>query len=74
MFEIETKIRRLVAEILDPVAEKSQNNYHEIKDIKLKNEYIMKKIEEIDRTVKVDLNLKAHLGDMKKRLHTMVSY
>lgn len=38
----------------------------------MKNEYLIRKTEELDRAIKVDLNLRGNLADMKKRIHSMV--
>ena len=71
---METKVRKLVGEILDPVAEKAHFNSNEIKEVKLKNDFLLKKIEELDRYMKVDLNLRGNLTDLKKRVHNMVLF
>lgn len=73
-FELETNIRRLVSEILDPISERSSYHHSELKDLKAKNEYLMKKVEDLDRSIKVDLNLRGTLADLKKRVHNMVRY
>ena len=73
-FEIETKVKKLVSEILDPIAAQSHTNMTDLKDVKVKNEYLIKKVEEIDRHVKVDLNLKNNLKDINKRIRVMVSH
>ena len=59
-------------EFLEPISEKSHSHQNEIKDLKLRSDFLMKKFEEVDRSVKIDLNLKATLNDMKKRIHAIV--
>lgn len=55
-----------MGEILDPIAEKTNYHNKELKEVKLKNEYLMKKTEELDRSIKVDLNLRGTLTEAKK--------
>ena len=69
---METKVRKIVQEFLEPIGEKSHSHQNEIKDLKLRSDFLMKKFEEVDRSVKIDLNLKATLNDMKKRIHAIV--
>ena len=45
----------------------NNNNYSNIRDLQKKMEQITKKIEEIDWAVKVKLNLKQFLSEIKKR-------
>lgn len=37
-FEIETKVRKMVAEMLGPLSERTNSNFHEIEDMKRKYE------------------------------------
>lgn len=59
-------------DFLEPISERSHLHHNEIKDIKLRNDFLMKKTEEMDRCMKVDLNLRGTLADLKKRIHTVV--
>eukprot|EP00347_Sterkiella_histriomuscorum_P002697 403367156 len=52
--------------------EKQHEHQNDIKEIKMKNEFLTKKFEEMDRAIKVDLNLRGTLADLKKRIHNML--
>jgi len=66
-------VRTIIADILDPLAERSIGHHLEIKEMKTAIDVIHKKVEDIDRSLKVDLNLKQFLQDIKKRQSLMVS-
>jgi hypothetical protein len=59
---------------MTPLSEKTESSYKDLQNILLKNEYLMKRIDELDRAIKVDLNLRGTLADTKKRIHTIVRY
>jgi heme oxygenase len=56
-----------VAAIIDPHIERSNNNSNELKDLRRQTEAMHKSIEEMERVIKHDVNLKAFLPDIKKR-------
>lgn len=66
-------MRKVVSGILDPHLERSNNNANELKDMRRQLEAMHSKVEEMDRTIKHDMNLKAFLPDIKKRQLQMVS-
>lgn len=66
-FDMETQIRSVVAIVLDPIADRTQGHHNEIKDLKRAVETMQRSLEEMDRFIKVDLNLKSFLADIKKR-------
>jgi hypothetical protein len=61
-------MRKLVIEIMGPISDRSNNNFNELEELKLKNESLYRKIDELDRTIKHDLNLKPSLDMLKRRL------
>ena len=66
-FEQETQVRSIIGDILGPLVDRSHNSQTEIRELAKTVEKLHKKLDEIDRTVKNDLNLKQFLTDIKKR-------
>lgn len=65
-------MRRVVSGILDPHLERANNNANELKDMRRQIEGMHGRVEEMDRVIKHDMNLKAFLPDIKKRQTQMV--
>lgn len=72
-FDTESLVRRVVSGILDPHLERSNNNANELKDMRRQIEVMHGKVEDLDRVIKRDMNLKAFLEDIKKRQLQIVS-
>jgi len=70
-FDFETKIRGIIGETITPVAERSHQNHNELKGVKHRLDYVTRKVDEIDKILKTDLNLKPTLADTKRRLHAI---
>jgi hypothetical protein len=66
-FEQETQVRAIIGDILGPLVDRSHSSQTEIRELAKIVDKIHKKVDEIDRTVKNDLNLKQFLTDIKKR-------
>lgn len=66
-FEQETQVRSIIGDILGPLVDRSHTSQTEIRELYKTVEKLHKKLDEIDRTVKNDLNLKQFLTDIKKR-------
>jgi hypothetical protein len=66
-FEQETQVRSIIADILGPLVDRSHNNQSETRDLSKVVEKLHKKVDELDRIIKNDLNLKQFLTDVKKR-------
>lgn len=67
-------MRGIVAHILDPLVDRTQNQSNDIKEIKKTLETMHRSLEEMDRFIKVDLNLKSFLQDIKQRQAHLVSF
>ena len=66
-FEQETQVRSIIADILGPLVDRSHTNQAETRELSKVIDKLHKKVDELDRTVKNDLNLKQFLTDIKKR-------
>ena len=55
------------------MTERATENYNDVKDLKMRCDFLTKKFEELDRNIKIDLNLRGTLADLKKRVHSMVN-
>ena len=72
-FDTKTEIRKVVFEYMKPLAEKVEASFDSVQAIQKKNEYIMRRHEDLDRSVKIDLNLRGSLTDIKRRIQQIVS-
>ena len=59
--------------VLDPLVDKTAHHHNDIREQKRLIEAMQRHIEEMDRSLKVDLNLKSFLIDIKKRQALIVS-
>jgi hypothetical protein len=73
-FEQETQVRSIIADILGPLVDRSHTNQTETRELSRVMDKLHKKVDELDRTVKNDLNLKQFLTDIKKRQQLIVSF
>ncbi|CDW80343.1 UNKNOWN [Stylonychia lemnae] len=64
---METSVRTIVQDFLEPMMEKANDNYNDVKELKMRSDFLTKKFEELDRNIKIDLNLRGTLADLKKR-------
>ena len=67
MFDIDTQIRQVVMTILEPQVDRMNNNSNDLKELKKVTDGMQKAIDEMDRYLKNDLNLKTFLTDLRKR-------
>lgn len=73
MFDIDTQIRQVVMTILEPQVDRMNNNSNDLKELKKVTDGMQKAIDEMDRYLKNDLNLKTFLTDLRKRQSLIVS-
>ena len=73
MFDIDTQIRQVVMTILEPQVDRMNNNSNDLKELKKVTDGMQKAIDEMDRYLKNDLNLKTFLTDLRKRQSMIVS-
>ena len=59
--------------ILEPQVDRMNNNSNDLKELKKVTDGMQKAIDEMDRYLKNDLNLKTFLTDLRKRQSLIVS-
>ncbi len=71
--EIENQVRIVVAHLMDPIIDKNNTNTNDIKEIRRSVESLHKTVDDMDRVLKNELNLKSFLTELKKRQKLLVS-
>jgi hypothetical protein len=58
---------------MDPIIDKNNTNTNDIKEIRRSVESLHKTVDDMDRVLKNELNLKSFLTELKKRQKLLVS-
>jgi len=66
-------VRTIIADLMDPIADRAVKNQSELKKVHLAVDQMHKRLDEVERVMKVDLNLKTFINDIKKRQSLIVS-
>lgn len=66
-------MRTIIADLMDPIADRAVKNQSELKKVHSAVDQMHKRLDEVERVMKVDLNLKTFINDIKKRQSLIVS-
>lgn len=72
-FDLENQVRTIIADLMDPIADRAVKNQSELKKVHSAVDQMHKRLDEVERVMKVDLNLKTFINDIKKRQSLIVS-